>query len=284
MPRPAPVPDGAERPLTPGMRRLLVVAGVLVTLAGIPLFVFPHRTDVWFAWTIGPPMTAVFLGAAYWSAAAIEWGAARRRTWAEARIAVPGVLLFTTLTLVVTLAHLDRFHTGPEHHASARVVTGAWIAIYAVVPVLMAVLWWRQGRLAGTDAPPRVPLPPLARAMLVLQAAVLVPLGTGLLVAPTATAALWPWPLTPLTARAIGAWLVSLGVVAGHALLERAVERIRPALVGSVVFAALQALALVRHQEDIDNGAAAAAYAVVLATFALTGASAWRAGMRGRTP
>src|SRR3954470_7030798 len=125
------------RLLLASMRRLLVVAAVLVFLAGVPLFVFPLRTERYFAWTIDVPMTAVFLGAAYWSSRAFEWSASRRRWWCDARIAVPTVFVFTTLTLVATLVHVDKFHFGAEHAGWTRVVTWAWLAIYAVVPVLM---------------------------------------------------------------------------------------------------------------------------------------------------
>jgi len=38
----------------------------------------------------------------------------------------------------------------------------------------------------------------------------------------------WPWQLTPLTAQATGAWLISLGVAAGQALAERDARRLRP--------------------------------------------------------
>ena len=61
------------------MRRLLYVAAALVFLAGIPLFVFPERTDRYFAWTVDSRMTSVFLGAAYWSAIGLELAAARAR-------------------------------------------------------------------------------------------------------------------------------------------------------------------------------------------------------------
>ena len=51
--RATPAPTrGAPTPLLPLMRRLLYVAAALVFLAGIPLFVFPTRTDRYFAWTI----------------------------------------------------------------------------------------------------------------------------------------------------------------------------------------------------------------------------------------
>jgi hypothetical protein len=63
--------DSRELPLTPAMRRLLLVAALLVFLAGLQLFVFPLRTADWFAWTVDSHMTAVFLGAAYWSSAVL---------------------------------------------------------------------------------------------------------------------------------------------------------------------------------------------------------------------
>ena len=54
-----------ESPVAPAVRIVLLVAAALVFLAGVQLFVFPLRTDEYFAWTIASPMTAVFLGAAY---------------------------------------------------------------------------------------------------------------------------------------------------------------------------------------------------------------------------
>ncbi len=273
---PSPEPDPtaplrAARPLTIGMRALLVVAGVLVLLAGVQLFVFPLRTEEWFAWTINPPLTAVFLGAAYWSSAAVEWTAAARRTWADARVAVPGVFVFTTLTLVITLVHLEKFHLSSEFAGATQAVTWAWLAIYALVPVLMAVLWWRQSRRPGLDPPRRHPLPTAVRVTLGVQAVVLLTLGLGLLLAPASIGQAWPWDLTALTGRAIGAWLLSLGVVAAHTLRESDGDRVLPSAIGSLAFVVLQAVALVRHGSDLDGGPSSVAYLVLLATFVVTG-------------
>ena len=75
---PGPGPPGepraaaALRPLAPGMRRLLFTASVLVLLAGIQLLVFTGQTGHFFAFTIGNPLAAAFLGAAYWAAVPIE--------------------------------------------------------------------------------------------------------------------------------------------------------------------------------------------------------------------
>ena len=82
----------------------------MVLLAGVPLFVGSEQTDQYFAWTIRPPLTAAVLGALYWSAVPFVFLSAREREWANARLAVPGVLVFTTLGLIATVLHADRFH------------------------------------------------------------------------------------------------------------------------------------------------------------------------------
>lgn len=266
---------GAPAPaaLTPGVVVLLWVAGGLVLLAGIQLFVFTERTDRYFAWTIQPPLTAAFLGASYWSAVAFEWMAARARTWAHARIAVPTVFVFTTLTLVVTLVHLERFHLGSDHELGTQLVTWAWIAVYSVVPLLMVAVVLRQRQVPGADPPRARPLPAVIVVVVAVQAAVLLPLGAALLVVPEDAAAWWPWALSPLTGRAVGAWLVSLGIAAAHSVVERDLDRLRPAAAAYLVFGVLQTAALARYADIPDWGdVTTIAYVAFLASTVATGA------------
>lgn len=267
------------RRLTRGMRAILVVAGVLVLLAGVQLYLFPGRTDEWFAWTIDAPMTAVFLGGSYWAAAVFEWSAARSRTWAGARVSVPAVFLFTSLTLVVTVVHIDRFHLDVSLAAPTRAVTWAWIAVYAVVPVLMAVVWLRQVRVPGDDPRRTQRLPGWLRGVVVAQAVLFVVVGAMLLVDPEWVAGWWPWSLTALTGRAVGAWVLSLGVAAAHAAWEDDAVRVRPAASADVAFAALQALALARHGDQMSwRSVASWVYVGVLGVMGLIGATVLAAG------
>ena len=264
---------GAPAPVAPTMRLVLVAAAVLVFLAGVQLFVYPLRTERYFAWTIGSPMTAVFLGASYWSAIGLELGAARARRWADARVAVPAVFAFTALTLVVTLVHLETFHLGDEHDVTTRAVTWAWLGVYTAVPVLMVVAAVAQRR-ASTAVPPPDGLPWLVRLVLVGLAALLLGLGVALLVSPGWADAAWPWPLTPLTGRAVGAWLVGLGTAAGHAALLDDRRSLRPLAITGVAFGVLQACALARHGDELGwGGAPAAGYVAVLVV--LTAVSLW---------
>lgn len=262
-----------EAEVAPAVRRLLYIAALLVFLAGVQLFVFPLRTDEYFAWTIGSPMTAVFLGASYWSAVGLELTAARAPRWSGARIAIPAVFVFTTVTFVVTMVHLDKFHLDGDLPLSTRAVTWAWIAVYAVVPVLMVVALIAQ-RASSTEVAPPSGLPALVRATLVGLAVVLLGLGAALLVAPGWADSAVPWAQTPLTARAIGAWLVGLGVASAHARLLDDRPSLRPLGLTGVLFGVLQAVALARHGDELDRGTAlTVGYGVLLVV--VTAVSAW---------
>jgi hypothetical protein len=120
------------------MRWLLYAAAILVLAAGLQLFVFAGRTATYFAWTIRNPL------------------AARQRAWANARVAVPAVLAFTVLTLAATLAHLDLFHLGGQFAMGTQIVTSAWIAVYAVVPLLMLIVLARYPGLFRWSSAPGV--------------------------------------------------------------------------------------------------------------------------------
>lgn len=245
------------RPLTAGMRRLLLVAGVLVFIIGIPLFVLSEQTDRYFSWTISTPLTAAFLGAAYWASFFIEFVASRERVWARARVAVPAVLIFTVLTLVNTLLHLGHFHFGDSFGLLTRIGTWTWMVVYATVPPLMLVLWVLQLRLPGGDPTRQAPISTGMRLAIGLLAVGMLGLGLALFVAPLSTAPLWPWELSPLTGQAltgqaVGAWMIGLGVAAAHMVWERDWRRVLPASAGLAVFGGLQLLALFRYPGTVD--------------------------------
>jgi hypothetical protein len=263
-------------PLIPPMRWLLYVAAFLVFLAGLVLFVFPLRTAEWFAWTVNPPMTAVFLGAAYWASAGLEVTGARSATWDLARLAVWPVFIFTTLTLGVTLLHLDRFHLSPDTAFLAQLAAWAWLAIYAIVPVAMLVVSWMQVRsrppATRTATAGRPVLPPALRLLLAGISGVLLLYGLALLAIPLQAATWWPWPLSELTARAIGAWLVGLGWAAAQGQLSRDLSTVRPVALTSVAFVILQALALLRYGSALTwSSAPAIGFVTVLLAIGVAG-------------
>lgn len=259
------------RPVHPAMRWLLAIAAGFVFIAGVPLFLLATDTQTWFAWTIDPPLTAATLGACYWAAGLIELRSAHATSWANARVAVPGVLLFTTLTNLPTLQNVDSFHLDM---AQAWV----WIGTYLLVPPLLAGAWYLQAKVPGGDPPRDAPLQPVLRAGLGALAAGFLTYGAALMFAPEAAGAGWPWPLNPaestyqaFTEPYLGAWLLGLGAVAGQATWENDHGRVAPVFPAMLLLGLLQAIALARYGAVLDatslSGAiylAGVAYLVVL--------------------
>jgi len=268
--------DGSTQPapvrgLSRGTRGLLAGFVVLTALATNQLYVLSTHTDAYFAWTIRPPLTAAFLGAGYAAGLVLVLLGLRARAWAEARIAVVTVAVFSALTLLATVLHRDRFHFGADG-AIARFAAWFWLGVYIAVPVALAVLIVRQQRMPGVDPPRRHPVPGVVAAAVGLQGLVMLAVGVALFVAPSTARSLWPWPLTPLTARVVAAWLIAFGVAAGVALVERDLDRLTAGAVAYTVFGVLELLALPRFGEvGRWDSPAGIGYLVVLVSVVLVG-------------
>ncbi len=253
------------------VRILVAVAAVLVTIAGTQLFALAPETATYFAWTIKPPLTAAFLGAAYWASLFLLLDIVFGATWRQARTGLVSIFTFTTLTLVVTLLHFDRFHFGASE-TLAVVAAWAWLVVYVTTPVAFAAGLWAQIRQPGPDSPRGGPLPALLRLLFLFQTAVFAASGVALLIAPAATAAWWPWALTPLTGRAIGAWLLAVAVAGAGVLIENDRRSAAGAAQSYAFLGIFQLLAVVRFAADIDwSHALAWPYVAFMAVVALTG-------------
>ena len=226
-----------------GLRWFFGVSALLALIAGVELLVAAGDTDRFFSWTIEPPLTAAFLGAAYWAACLLLAWAARQREWPRARTALPPVVTIAVLLGVATLIHLDRFH----HDLYGRF----WMVVYAIVVPLLAYLIWAQPKGSGLEGAAGRPLAGWLRAALGVQAAALVVFGVLLYAAPVALHSIWPWPLTPLTGRAIGAFLCGFGVAAAFALRENALERLYGSALAWAALGALELLAVAIHAGDL---------------------------------
>src|SRR6202035_1490257 len=97
---------------------------------------------------------------------------------------------------------------------TARLAAWAWLIIYILDPILVAAALLAQHRARGPD-PPRVrPFSISYRVAIGASSMISTGVGVALYVAPHAAAHdVWPWPLTPLTARAVAAWLVGAGII-----------------------------------------------------------------------
>jgi hypothetical protein len=267
------------------MRLTLAVQGALVLAAGFQLLVLSEQTERFFAWTVEPPLTAAVLGAFYWTSLGLLVASLRERAWAHVRAAVPGVFAFTTLTLVTTLVHLDRFHLDSDDPITLF-ATWAWIVVYAVVPPALLAMLTVQARAPGIDPPRRAPVPAWFRGVIGAQGWFAVGVGAVMWIAPTTVADGWPWTLTELTARALASWLVGMGLVLAVGAVEADWERLRASLVSALLLGLLQAAALGRFADQVAWGRPAAwLYASWMISVTAIGAYGWAAVRRaGLTP
>src|SRR5207249_3651958 len=141
---------------------------------------------------------------------------------------------------------------------SAQGAAWFWLAIYAGVPVAMLIIWMLQLRAPGGDPPRGPPAPMWMRIAVLAQGAGMLAVGVGLFLAPDVVKQMWPWFLTPLTARAIGAWLIGIGFAAFHASRENDFLRIRPLGGGYIAFAILQFIAIARYSGEVNWSSVAA--------------------------
>ena len=141
--------------------------------------------------------------------------------------------------------------------------------------ILLLILTVLQLRVPGTEPARLAHLPVWTRAVFAAQALVLLVSGVVLLVAPTAS--FWPWAVTPLTGRAIAAWLFGLAVAAGQSAWENDFDRVRGALISFGVGGVLQLLAAVaRFSNTLQWGEPSAViYVVFLVSMVALGTYGW---------
>jgi hypothetical protein len=259
-----------------GLRRFYRVAVWLVTIVGVFTFVLSESTARLFAWPIEPPLTVAFLGANYWAAFFLAFLSARERIWGRARITYAVSLVFTTLTLVATLVDLDKF-------TFDNVNGWLWLIVYVAVPPTLVFLLLRQLRLPGREPPRSTPIERWLLPIVALQALVVLVLGIAFWIDPSFSGSLWPWTLTPLTARAVGAWLLALATGLAMTLWERDWARIRVATPTYVAAPVLQFVALARFSGTVNwNTAGVWVYLAFLVGILLLGAfgmhRSWKLG------
>lgn len=264
--------DPALRQTTPLMRFALGLGTGLTFLAGLPLFLLPGSTDDWFAWTIGAGSAATVIGAFYWTACVLSFLSWRRQPWVRARVGVPGITMFLWATLVTTLLHLEAFHFSGAS-ITGETAAWAWVVIYVADPIIVTVALAQQWRLSGSDPARSERLPGAYRRALWLAGSLFLLLGTVMLLTPSVVIDRAPFPLTNLTARTIGSWVLAMGGVSATMAWEDDRDRIRPGAVAALVAPVLLGVAMLRFRGEFTFGVSGWVYVALLALLAVLGAA-----------
>jgi hypothetical protein len=78
--------------------------------------------------------------------------------------------------------------------------------------------------------------------------------GLGLFLAPEAMSALWPWPVAPLAARAVGSWLAAFGVACIALTFENDIKNGAGTCSSLFAFCLLELVVVARYAAVIDWG------------------------------
>lgn len=182
------------------------IIAMVLFLAFVILYGFPHATDVYFAWTITPDVTPIVMGAGYAAGGYFFLRVITVDEWHRVHTLFPGVAAFTWVMAAATLLHWDAFN---HEHVS----TFLWISLYIVSPLLIPGLWLLNRRTdprLGAESGPLVPLAVrwgsglLGIGMTIVLAATFID--------PSWMIDAWPWAVSPLTSRVLLGWAAVFSV------------------------------------------------------------------------
>ncbi|MGZ4148489.1 MAG: hypothetical protein ACXVQJ_00465 [Actinomycetota bacterium] len=198
----APPRDDRVLPLT---RAVAAVVIAFLLVAWVVLFLLPGQTDRRFAWTIQPTMTAMLMGAGYGSALYFFARVLTERRWHRVGLGFLPTTLFTWMMLGATFLHWDRFRHGSLPFA-------LWFWIYLLTPVVVPGLWLlNRRRDPGAPEPGEPSFPAWVRMAMVAAGAFMLAVAAWMYLVPTSAIGVWAWLLTPLTARAVAAFVALPG-------------------------------------------------------------------------
>ncbi|MFN2606307.1 MAG: hypothetical protein ABR511_00220 [Acidimicrobiales bacterium] len=236
--------EAEDDAVLPATRTLSAVIVPFLVVAFVVLYGFPRHTHRLFAWTIAPPMTPMTLGAVYLGGAYFFVRAFRATEWHTVKAGFVAVGTFATLMGVATILHWDRFN-------HRHVAFWLWAGLYFTTPFLVWGVWWANRRRGTLTGPDDVVLPPMARLGMALTGALAVVAGLFLFLLPRRAIDVWPWTLTPLTARVLGA-IFMLGIAQLGVLTDPRWTAARIMLEVQVLMLALILLAAARASGDFD--------------------------------
>lgn len=178
-----------------------------LVVAFIILFIFPYETEMLFAWRIQPSMSAMMLGSAYAGGIYFFTGVLRSKQWHQVKVGFLPVIIFASLLGIATILHWDKFN---HSHVSFF----AWAGLYFTTPFAVFLVWLRNrnqdtGNLSDKDTI----IPYMARLIMGTFGAITLTISLFLFLQPSMLISLWPWTLTQLTARVMGAMFALPGIV-----------------------------------------------------------------------
>ncbi len=234
--------------ILPATRVVSAIIIPFLVAAFIILFLRPHETERLFAWPMGPQMTAMMLGATYLTGVFYFTTVLFARSWQQIKFGLIPVASFAALMGIATVLHWGAFN-------QAHVTTWLWVGLYATTPFLVFGLWLRNTRAAAL--PPagtgELTLPPVVRVAVGIVGATGLVVSLLLFVIPAVMIEIWPWQLSPLTARVIAAQFVVFSLFALAAFQDPRWESLRLVIRSELAAPVFFLIALLQSWDNFDR-------------------------------
>jgi len=225
--------------VTRGQRIYFGAVGLLALWVGIWGYFIPDQVDKAIPWLV-PPLHARFLGAMYLSGTAFMIGGIMSSYYAEVRVMVRVILIWTGMLFIVSLFYLGEFDY-------SRNQVWIWFGAYIIYPLIALWLMWNDRTLRERVSGPR--LPARVRGYLLAQGIAVTALALILLLAPEFMVNVWPWNITRLLAQIYSAPFLAYGLSSLMLSRIQTWPEARVVMVATFVFAFGVLLASFIHRE-----------------------------------
>jgi hypothetical protein len=226
-------------PVTYGQKIYFIAVGLLALWVGSWGYFIPDHVDQSIPWLV-PPLHARFLGAMYLSGVAFMVGGVMARHYAEVRVMVREIAIWTGMLFIVSLFYLGEFDYSKQQ-------VWFWFGSYLIYPLIALWLMWRHRRLH--ERLDGSALPAWVRGYLLAQGAAITLLALALLFAPEFMVEVWPWKITRLLAHLYSAPFLAYGLSSLMISREQTWPEVRVVVIGTFVFALGVLLASMIHRE-----------------------------------
>jgi hypothetical protein len=201
--------------ILPEARWVAALVIPFLVVAFLILYMLPQETERLFAWRMQPSMSAMMLGAAYAGGIYYFTALLLAKQWHRIAVGLLPVTTFASLLGIVTILHWDRFN-----HSHISFI--AWAGLYFTTPFIVLAVWLRnRGQDSGQPASTEIMIPYAVRFSVGAIGIVTLIISLVLFLWPAVMIGVWPWTLSPLTARVMSAMFSLPGVVGLGIALDR---------------------------------------------------------------
>jgi hypothetical protein len=226
------------RVITRGERIYFGAVGLLALWVGIWGYFIPDQVDKAIPWLV-PPLHARFLGAMYLSGTTFMIAGILAQYYAEVKVMIRTILIWTGMLFVVSLFYLNEFDY-------SRTQVWIWFGAYIIYPLIALWLMWKDRTLQ--DRLTDLAVPAWVRNYLLVQGLLVIALALILLLAPEFMVSVWPWKITRLLAQIYSAPFLAYGISSLMISRLQTWGDIRVILTGTFVFALGVLLASLIHR------------------------------------